>query len=59
MKKVRFYFKKDLVIKKKNPNKWAKTGGQVDSGESVENAIFREVKRRTRYRDSKKSNKNI
>lgn len=30
--------------KKKNPNKWAKTGGQVDSGESVENAIFREVK---------------
>lgn len=30
--------------KKRNPNKWAKTGGQVDSGETVENAIFREVK---------------
>lgn len=30
--------------KLRNPNKWAKTGGQVDSGESVEDAIFREVK---------------
>ncbi len=30
--------------KLKNPNKWAKTGGQVDSGETVEEAIFREVK---------------
>ena len=30
--------------KKRNPNKWAKTGGQVDSGETVEEAIFREVK---------------
>ena len=30
--------------KKRNPNKWAKTGGQVDSGESVEDAIYREVK---------------
>ena len=30
--------------KKRNPNKWAKTGGQVDSGETIENAIFREVK---------------
>lgn len=29
--------------KKMNPNKWAKTGGQVDSGESVEEAILREV----------------
>ena len=27
-----------------NPNKWAKTGGQVDSGETIEHAIFREVK---------------
>lgn len=30
--------------KKRNPNKWAKTGGAVDSGETVEEAIFREVK---------------
>ena len=30
--------------KKRNPNKWAKTGGQVDSGETVEEAIFRKVK---------------
>lgn len=30
--------------KKRNPNKWAKTGGQIDSGESAEDAIFREVK---------------
>lgn len=30
--------------KRRNPGKWAKTGGQVDSGESVEEAIFREVK---------------
>ena len=30
--------------KKRNPNKWAKTGGQVESGETPEEAIFREVK---------------
>lgn len=30
--------------KARNPNKWAKTGGHVDSGESVEDAICREVK---------------
>ena len=30
--------------KVRNPNKWAKTGGQVDSGETVEEAIYREVK---------------
>lgn len=30
--------------KPRNPNKWAKTGGHVDSGENVEDAIFREVK---------------
>lgn len=30
--------------KRRNPNKWAKTGGQVDAGETVEEAIFREVK---------------
>lgn len=28
----------------RNPGKWAKTGGQVDSGESPEEAIYREVK---------------
>ena len=30
--------------KLRNPNKWAKTGGQVDSKETPEEAIFREVK---------------
>ena len=30
--------------KRRNPNKWSKTGVQVDSGENVEDAIFREVK---------------
>ena len=30
--------------KRRNPNKWSKTGGQVNSGETVEEAIFREVK---------------
>lgn len=35
---------KRTANKKRNPNKWAKTGGQVDSGETVEDAIFREVK---------------
>ncbi|MEI3401332.1 MAG: NUDIX domain-containing protein [Clostridia bacterium] len=35
---------KRTVNKRRNPNKWAKTGGQVDSGETVEEAIFREVK---------------
>ena len=35
---------KRTANKRRNPNKWAKTGGQVDSGESVEEAIFREVK---------------
>lgn len=35
---------KRTANKRRNPNKWAKTGGQVDSGESVEQAIFREVK---------------
>lgn len=29
--------------KKKNPGKWAKTGGHVDSGETCEEAIKREV----------------
>lgn len=35
---------KRTANKLRNPNKWAKTGGQVDSGETVEDAIFREVK---------------
>ena len=35
---------KRTANKIRNPNKWAKTGGQVDSGETVEDAIFREVK---------------
>lgn len=35
---------KRTANKKRNPNKWAKTGGQVDAGETVEEAIFREVK---------------
>ena len=35
---------KRTANKRKNPNKWAKTGGQVDCGESAKDAIFREVK---------------
>ena len=35
---------KRTATKKRNPNKWGKTGGQVDSGETPEEAIFREVK---------------
>ncbi len=35
---------KRTANKVRNPNKWAKTGGQVDSGETVEKAIYREVK---------------
>lgn len=35
---------KRTANKVRNPNKWAKNGGQVDSGESVEEAIYREVK---------------
>ena len=31
-------------MKKRNPNKWSRTGGHVNAGESVENAIIREVK---------------
>ncbi len=30
--------------KARNPNKWAKTGGHVDSHEKVEDAIVREIK---------------
>ena len=35
---------KRTANKIRNPNKWAKTGGQVDCGESAEEAIYREVK---------------
>lgn len=35
---------KRTANKRRNPNKWAKTGGQVDSGETPEQAIYREVK---------------
>ena len=34
---------KRTANKKLNPNKWAKTGGQIDSGETPEEAIIREV----------------
>ena len=44
MKKEKFFYKKRTANKVRNPNKWAKTGGQVDAGETVEEAIFREVK---------------
>lgn len=35
---------KRSCMKKRNPNKWSRTGGYVNAGESVENAIIREVK---------------
>ena len=43
-KKGEILLQKRASDKRRNPNKWAKTGGQVDSGENVGNAIFREVK---------------
>ena len=43
-KKGEVLLQKRTANKLRNPNKWAKTGGQVDSGETVEEAIFREVK---------------
>ena len=43
-KKGEVLLQKRTANKVRNPNKWAKTGGQVDSGETVEEAIFREVK---------------
>ncbi len=43
-KKGEVLLQKRTANKKRNPNKWAKTGGQVDSGETVEEAIYREVK---------------
>ena len=43
-KKGEILLQKRASDKRRNPNKWAKTGGQVDSGENVGDAIFREVK---------------
>ena len=43
-KKGEVLLQKRTSNKVRNPNKWAKTGGQVDSGETAEEAIYREVK---------------
>ena len=43
-KKGEILLQKRTGNRKRNPNKWARTGGQVDAGETVEEAIFREVK---------------
>lgn len=43
-KKGEILLQKRAATKPRNPNRWAKTGGHVDSGESVEEAIQREVK---------------
>lgn len=37
-------FQKRSSNKLRNPNKWSKTGGHVDAGETVEDAILREIK---------------
>ena len=36
-------FQKKSNHKKINPGKWAKTGGHVNSGENVEDALLREI----------------
>lgn len=36
-------FQKRAACKERNANKWSKTGGHVDSGETVEQAVIREV----------------
>ena len=43
-KKGEILLQRRSPIKSRNPNKWARTGGHVDSGEDVEEAIIREVK---------------
>ena len=42
--KGQILMQKRSAQKHKNPNKWSKTGGHVDAGETVEHAIAREVK---------------
>ena len=43
-KKGEVLLQKRALTKRRTPGKWSKTGGQVDKGESVGEAIFREVK---------------
>lgn len=43
-KKGEVLIQKRALTKRRTPGKWSKTGGQVDKGESVGEAIFREVK---------------
>ena len=43
-KKGEILLQKRSANKPRNPNKWAKTGGHVDSGEDVKEAILREIK---------------
>ena len=43
-KKGEILLQKRSADKPRNPNKWAKTGGHVDSGEDVKDAILREVR---------------
>ena len=43
-KKGEILLQKRSAGKLRNPNKWAKTGGHVNSGEDVKDAILREVK---------------
>ena len=43
-KKGEILLQKRAKCKHRNANKWAKTGGHVDAGESVEQAIKREIK---------------
>lgn len=43
-RKGEILLQKRAATKDRNPNRWARTGGHVDSGESIETAIAREVK---------------
>lgn len=43
-KKGEVLLQKRSADKPRNPSKWAKTGGHVDSGEDVKDAILREIK---------------